>query len=265
MSFFLKACLLVLLSLNLQCSLLSEPPPKVAGQALPDSCQQLIVGVTEDWNSSHVKLCLLKKNERGEWQKELAPWKGRLGHAGSVWGLGIQPVPAHAKLKKEGDGRTPVGIFALDNIVYSYESNTSVGKGYKVQQVSPYHLWVDDPKSPNYNEHLVLSSLPKTEWEKKQQMELEAPSHKSKLFIHHNSSLDKALGRPLAGRGSSIFFHIWREEGARATAGCTSMAEDKLSTLFQKLNTAQNPLYLILPRNEYQRYEKDWKLPPLPL
>lgn len=241
------------------CTSLSGDKYSIPGSPLPSECEQLVIGIADNWNTSHVNLVFLEKNKFGLWEKAGDPWPARLGSAGLVWGLGVNPVPAGGRIKTEGDKRTPAGIFEIDHQVFAYDEDATVGKGYTVRHITPYDLWVEDPKSPLYNHHLVLDHLPVSGWEKEQQMKQNDPSHKIKLFVQHNSPKD--TGRPVPGAGSSIFFHIWRDNGRRATAGCTSMSEANMMKMLGMLDAAKNPMYIILPREEYRKYRKDWKLP----
>lgn len=235
----------------------------VSGGFLPSDCEQVIVGMASDWDSSYAHLVFLEKDSDGRWLQKGGIWPARLGSAGLVWGLGVSPVPKGGKVKVEGDKRTPAGIFDLDSRVFAYDVSTPVGNGFSVKKVTPYDLWVEDAKSPLYNQHLVLDHLPATEWEKSQQMKQDDPAHKIKLFIHHNSTADRDRGRPLAGKGSSIFFHIWRDNGKRATAGCTAMSEKNILEMLTLLDAKKKPMYIILPRDVYKQYYKEWHLPPV--
>lgn len=247
--------------LGSQCASYSGEKYEVAGSALSSNCSQVIIGLTDDWNNSYVKLRFMEKDDDGQWRQIGNEWPGRLGATGSVWGLGVNPVPKGGRLKQEGDKRTPAGIYEIDHKIFAYKEDTPVGHGYAVHKVTPNDLWVEDAKSPLYNHHLILDHAPHNGWEKKQQMKQDDPSHKIKLFIHHNSPKDKKLGRPVAKGGSSIFFHIWRDAGKRATAGCTSMSEADIMRMLELLDAGKNPMYIMLPREEYRRYKEEWDLP----
>jgi L,D-peptidoglycan transpeptidase YkuD (ErfK/YbiS/YcfS/YnhG family) len=53
--------------------------------------------------------------------------------------------------------------------------------------------------------------------------------------------------RPVvAGAGSAIFIHIWRNEN-KGTAGCAALAESNLVQLVQSLKRELNPSVLFLP------------------
>jgi L,D-peptidoglycan transpeptidase YkuD (ErfK/YbiS/YcfS/YnhG family) len=117
-------------------------------------------------------------------------------------------------------------------------------------------LWVEDPQSPHYNQHVRLDHPPRTPWERKQQMKQADPAHALKLLILHN-----APPRAVPGGGSAIFFHIWRAGGKRATSGCTAMAEPDLRELIRWIVQDRHPVYVLLPRSEYRQLRAPWGLP----
>ena len=83
--------------------------------ALPADCSQVIVGSADGWNSSHVQLSLLEKGPRG-WVMVKGPFPARLGKSGLVWGRGVSLPPTGGPVKKEGDLRSPAGIFELGGV-----------------------------------------------------------------------------------------------------------------------------------------------------
>ena len=226
----------------------------LAAFELPQNSRQCLVGIAEGWDSSAVTLRLFEKSG-SDWKQSGGAWKGRLGRDGLVWGLGLHPVPEGAAFKKEGDWRTPAGVFKIGG-AWGYAASISRRANMPYLQVTTRDLWVEDPASPLYNQHVRLKAEPATAWEKKQQMRQDDPAHALELFIAHNAP---PAARP--GAGSSIFFHIWREGGKKPTAGCTTMAEQNLRSLIAAIDPATNPLYVVLPRAEYERLRGAWKLP----
>ncbi len=221
---------------------------------LPADSSQCILGVADGWDSSKVTLTLFEKKS-GRWTAIAAPWQGRLGKNGLVWGRGLHPLPAAAVTKKEGDLRSPAGVFDLGG-AWGFARSIQKMPKLKYRQVTPYDLWVEDPASPSYNQNLILERAPATAWEKKQQMVQTDPVHSLKLFIAHNAG-----AKIVPGAGSSIFFHIWRNGGGRATAGCTTMDEEKLKWMISKIDPTRRPLFVLLPRAEYETFQAAWKLP----
>lgn len=221
---------------------------------LPKRSTQCLVGIADNWDSSHAMLRFYTKS-RGQWKQEGDSWKARLGKSGLVWGSGLHPVPPGATTKQEGDWRSPAGVFAIGG-VWGYD--TAIRKHPKLfyRQVTSRDLWVEDPASPQYNRHVILEHEPTTPWEKKQQMKQDDYAHSLKLFIAHN-----APPKVVPNAGSSIFFHIWRGGGSKPTAGCTTMAESQLRSLIARIDPAKKPLFVLLPKAEYEQYRTAWKLP----
>lgn len=221
---------------------------------LPANTKQVLVGVASDWDSSHVTLAFYEK-KRGRWQQVGPSWKGRLGSSGLAWGRGISPVPDGARMKREGDGRAPAGVFFLGG-AWGYDQTIRKSPSLNYVQVTSRDLWFEDTSSPYYNQYVRLDREPSTAAEKKAQMKQGDYAHSLKLFIAHNAAPDA-----VPGMGSSIFFHIWRGGGSKATAGCTTMPEDRLREFIARLEPEKLPVYVLLPRAEYEQRRADWKLP----
>ncbi|MDX1681382.1 MAG: L,D-transpeptidase family protein [Akkermansiaceae bacterium] len=221
---------------------------------LPEQTTQCVVGVADDWNSSKATLALYEKKD-GQWQQVGRSCPTRLGRNGLAWGLGQHPVPAGAPLKREGDWKAPAGVFELGG-AWGYDATISKDPDLPYTQITSRHLWVEDPDSKHYNCPLILDREPAAEWEKQAQMRQDDPAHALKLFIAHN-----APPKVAKGMGSSIFFHIWREDGARPTAGCTVMSEERLRWLISRIDPDKKPVYVLLPKKEYEAYRAEWGLP----
>ncbi len=223
--------------------------------------KQAIVGIANGWNSSQVSLSLLERNSAGQWVRVLGPYAGRLGREGLIWGHGLHTNPKGAKTKREGDWRTPAGIFALGGLYTTTKTPVKKDSGMEEVRVGPADLWVSDITQPHlYNRHLRLKQPARTAWEKKEQMRQNDHAHSIKLLIHHNTD-ECRLGAPRVGAGSSIFFHIWRKNGASPSAGCTTLDERVLRSIIARLDPDKKPIYIILPSKEYLQYRQAWRLP----
>lgn len=234
-------------------SALAMPLPAAAFE-LPSSSTQLLLGIADDWSSSKATLRLYEK-AGNTWRPVGDAWPARLGKSGLAWGAGLHPVPAGAATKKEGDMRAPAGVFSIGG-AWGYPSAIRKHPKLSYRQVTPRDLWVEDPESPQYNRNVILKHDPATPWEKKQQMKQNDPAHALKLFIAHN-----APPKVTPHGGSAIFFHIWRANGTRPTAGCTTMEKTKLRELIARIDPTRRPLYILLPNAEYRKLRNAWKLP----
>jgi len=233
-------------------SIISLAP--AAAFELPHDSTQCLVGIAENWDSSRATLSYYEKSN-GRWQRVGEPWPARLGRSGLAWGRGLHPLSKDAATKKEGDLRAPAGVFEIGG-AWGYDAAIRRHPRLPYRQITPRDLWVEDPDSPQYNLHLVLERDPATPWEKKQQMRQGDHAHSLKLFIAHNAP-PKVIPR----EGSAIFFHIWRDGGKRPSAGCTTMEEKKLRDLIARIDPARRPLYVLLPKAEYENHRRAWKLP----
>jgi len=226
----------------------------LAAFQLPHQSSQCLVGIADAWDSSKVTLTLFEK-KAGNWQPVAESWNGRLGKNGLIWGLGLHPIPADEPIKKEGDMRAPAGVFEIGG-AWGREPKILKHPKLAYRQVTSRDLWVEDPNSDQYNQNVILKREPSSPWEMKQQMKQNDAAHVIKLFIAHN-----APPNVTPNAGSSIFFHVWRSNGSRPTAGCTTMDETKLRWLISKIDPTRRPLYVLLPKAEYSRYKSVWKLP----
>lgn len=117
-------------------------------------------------------------------------------------------------------------------------------------------LWIEDPSSTLYNRHLILSAHePFPPQHSYHLMRQDDPAHSLKLFIRHNAPPDT---KP--GSGSAIFFHLCRSQNS-VTTGCTSMDELAFRELLSSFLPNDAPVYVLLPRPDYDRLKASWELP----
>ncbi|MBU5637653.1 M15 family metallopeptidase [Geomonas sp. Red69] len=134
--------------------------------------------------------------------------------------------------KREGDGRTPAGIFPL-RTAFGYPA-TFPGK-FPCRQVDTQDLWVDDPQSPDYNRWVWRGETRAASFEELLRPD---PLYRYALVLDYNS---EPVVRDL---GSAIFIHVERgpETG---TAGCVSLPEKELVQLMGWLDPEQRPQVVI--------------------
>jgi L,D-peptidoglycan transpeptidase YkuD (ErfK/YbiS/YcfS/YnhG family) len=195
----------------------------------------------------------------GGWSK-LFSHPVTLGKNGLAWGRGLHAaadLPKGAKMKQEGDGKSPMGLFALTQ-GWGYLAPASVATKLPYTTATDKLICVDDVGSSYYNqvidwqaEGLTAGSLPSHE-----KMLLSSVVYKYTIFVAHNTP------NAQPGAGSCIFLHLW--SGADGyTAGCTAMAEPDMLALLGWLDPARSPLLVQLTRVEYARLKGAWNLPTL--
>lgn len=221
---------------------------------VPEDCTQLLMGVAPDWNSVHGELRLFERERGGQWTQNGSAIPVLFGKNGLAWGTGIAGQNESGLRKKEKDGRAPAGVFRLGK-VYTYDAQLPPGSDYPFHTVTDADLWSDDPRSPDYNRHVVIDPRNPPDNYSHEKMRSADFAYHWLIDIRHNSD------PPVPGLGSAIFFHIRRGVN-RATAGCTTMAESELVRVVRWLRAPRKPCYALLPAAEYEGKWKSWNLPP---
>jgi L,D-peptidoglycan transpeptidase YkuD (ErfK/YbiS/YcfS/YnhG family) len=153
----------------------------------------------------------------------------------------------------EKDGKTPAGVFHLGRL-FGYAKAPPAATRWPYLQVTAYDAWVDDVRSPYYNQHVRVDPRAVPPWFEKQRMRLGDAAYKWMLGIEHNTQ------PAVSGYGSAIFFHV-RRGPDKPTAGCTSMAEENLVRLIRWVDPTASPHYVMLPSGDYQALRQLWRLP----
>jgi zinc D-Ala-D-Ala dipeptidase len=176
---------------------------------------QLLFATNNDSSSHHVTIHLVEKND-GPWRLVLP------GFAGSIGEKGFAPAGA----KREGDGRSPSGIFAL-GAAFGYDPSVSTRMPYREATDEDY--WVDDVDSEDYNKWI----RGKPGGASRERMKRDDDQYKYGLVIEYNTN------PVVKGMGSAIFLHVWKD--GQATDGCVAMPEEKVLKVLAWLDPARKP------------------------
>jgi L,D-peptidoglycan transpeptidase YkuD (ErfK/YbiS/YcfS/YnhG family) len=220
---------------------------------VPQECTQLIVALAAEWNSPRGHTQLFERTKGGEWVAVGAPFAVLYGKNGIGWGIGLAGQEEVGPRKKERDGRAPAGVFRLGKI-YTYDAELPRGADYPFHQVTDADLWSDDPRSPNYNRHVVIDPRNPPENYSHERMRPGDFAYRWLVEVRHNSD------PPVPGAGSAIFFHIRRGVN-RPSTGCTTMAEADLIRMIKWLRADRHPCFALLPAEAYREKWQTWGLP----
>jgi D-alanyl-D-alanine dipeptidase len=229
-----------------------SPSPSPSPSPLRDA-PELITAVTDDWTSTRVTLRRYARD--GErWRAVGEPWPATIGRTGLAWGDGLHgdgaPSGRAGPIKREGDGKTPAGAFAI-RAAYGSAAKPPTAK-LPYTPVDARWKCVDDPASKSYA-RIVDRERVAVDWRSAEEMHRDDQLYTWVIDIAHN-----APARP--ARGSCIFFHVWRDPDA-TTQGCTAMAEPRVAELVATLDP--RAVYVALPRAEYDALATSWGLPAL--
>ncbi|MDH4262078.1 MAG: L,D-transpeptidase family protein [Spirochaetia bacterium] len=152
---------------------------------------------------------------------------GPVKTAAVVGRSGIAPTG----LKKEGDGKTPSGIFLLGH-AFGYADRGVGNMPYR--QATEKNVWIDDVDSSDYN-HWV--NLP-TNARSFERMRRNDNLYEYGLVVDYNTN------PVVPGAGSAIFLHVWRNEKS-PTDGCVAVSQKDLIRLLVWLDPSKKPRIII--------------------
>ena len=115
--------------------------------------------------------------------------------------------------KKEGDKKTPKGIFEIGNLYYRKDRIRKPVTSLKCIEIKSSMGWCDDINFPKkYNKLININKKIKHE-------KLKRKDHKYNLLIPIKYNFKK----PILGKGSCIFIHLTKNYSP--TAGCVALKE----------------------------------------
>ena len=208
--------------------------------------KQLLVVTTEDWSTPIGSLQRYEKKNY-KWKKVGKAIDIKLGRNGLGWGIGLHEIPKDAKIiKKEGDGKAPVGIFSLKQ-AFGY-APFDIDYPYEVYKETDH--CVDDVYSEYYNKIVDSTKIAK-DYKSHERMKFPKNYYKYGIVVDHNGITEGSTSK--RGAGSCIFIHI----KDIPTAGCTVMSESEIQEVLRWLDPKAEPL---LVQGTESVVEKLWKI-----
>jgi D-alanyl-D-alanine dipeptidase/L,D-peptidoglycan transpeptidase YkuD (ErfK/YbiS/YcfS/YnhG family) len=162
------------------------------------------------------------------WEYDENGWRQAFDRLAAVIGRGGLAASGE---KREGDGKTPAGIYSLGT-AFGYGENFAGAMPYRQATADDY--WVDDPLSPLYNQWVQGRPAARSF----ERMKRDDDCYKYGIVVEYNT-------RPVtAGLGSAIFVHVWRGPD-EPTAGCVALAEGDLVRLLAWLDPGKRPVIIL--------------------
>jgi L,D-peptidoglycan transpeptidase YkuD (ErfK/YbiS/YcfS/YnhG family) len=198
-------------------------PPTLANELASTGTARQLVTVASIRPSDTTGM-LRAWEKRGEcWAQVAGPWPAWLAQRGI------------SQRKREGDRKTPSGVFDIQRTMYGVAPNPGVR--YPYHRVVCGDWWVEDPRSPHYNRfrHVRCGATPPFRVVS-EDMSRSPEAYKYLAVIDYNTN-------PIVpGRGSGIFLHVSR---GNPTIGCVSLPEGRLLAILRWLRPVKEPLIAI--------------------
>ena len=230
-----------------------KPEPPAVKISFTES-RQVIVVTTKDWTSTQGIAHLYERaSKTAKWKSKGEKFPVVVGRSGLAWDERLTD-DERSGFKREGDGRSPAGLFPL---------TFAFGSAVKPEQITfPYTRLtehtecVDDVNSHHYNKIVNPIQVGIFDWKSSEKMLEVMPQYELGVFVAYNSY-------PVAkGQGSCIFLHVWKD-ASTPTSGCTAMGRLDMERIVSWLEPELNPYLVQFPASAYDDVRKRWNLPKL--
>jgi L,D-peptidoglycan transpeptidase YkuD (ErfK/YbiS/YcfS/YnhG family) len=165
----------------------------------------------------------------------------RIGAAGLGRGRGLHDTApgalAHGPIKREGDRRSPAGVFALGPAFGPVTRRPYAPGRWPWRRTTKRDRLVDDPRSPHYN---TWEQLPRDGSHPAWRSAEDLSGYRLGLVVRHNRDPVQP------GAGSAIFLHL-PDPGFGPTVGCTALKRRALLRLLRWLDPKAKPVLAQLP------------------
>jgi L,D-peptidoglycan transpeptidase YkuD (ErfK/YbiS/YcfS/YnhG family) len=121
--------------------------------------------------------------------------------------------------KREGDGRTPAGLWPLRGVLWRPDRLATPRSRLPTRAIEPHDGWCDDPSDHAYNRAVRLPYAASAE-----HMWRADGAYDLVVVLGYNDD------PVVPGAGSAIFMHVARPDYA-ATEGCVALQREDLLTL----------------------------------
>ncbi len=226
--------LLVLFVTLASCARMPVPvtlPPEITA-ILPPRCKQVLYITAANTQTSAAELRMLERGTSNDWHSVSTAMPARIGRHGMAWGHGefALPAPTGWRIKQEGDGCAPAGVFRITQAFGDSAKPAWIKLPYI--HCTSHHWGIDDVRSRHYNQ-IVDDRIVACDWTSPETMIPSVGCYKLGAEIAHNPHHQPGLG-------SCIFLHLWQGENI-PTSGCTALSEPNLHKVLAWLDPHADP------------------------
>ncbi|MBN1684971.1 MAG: L,D-transpeptidase family protein [Gammaproteobacteria bacterium] len=207
------------------------------------NAQQMLWVTPRNFDDFHADLQFYEKDTKGRWQKHGETIPVIVGKNGVAWDENQADFYHRSSVnyKKEGDFKTPLGIYHIEKIFGFAKHSFNPNMPYL--SLTTHTEGVDDITSKYYNQIVDARFIQNKDWKSSEKMR-EISLYQWGAVIDYNVL-------HIRGNGSNIFIHIWKDKKS-PTAGCIAMSELNLEKILSRLDQAKHPVIVILPSKVFK-------------
>ena len=196
--------------------------------AVPRATRELVVVIAPRASATAGTLIAEVRSAPGDrWRRVLGPWPAELGRRG---------LSAH---RHEGDGTTPIGIFAIAPTLYGNAPRPR-GLRERYRELACGDWWDEDPASARYNRFVTVPCGVTPPFAAgSEALWTETVAYPYFAVVEFN---EHPILRGRDAPGSGIFVHSWVDA---PTAGCVAIHRSKLLSLLRWLAPSRQPVIAI--------------------
>jgi D-alanyl-D-alanine dipeptidase len=205
--------------------------------------KQLVLIITNGWNSTHGQLQTYERfNVKDAWKPTSAATPVVIDSNGLAWVTQPEQTPT-GPIKKEGDMRTPAGIFPLGP-TFGFGPSYIKKISMPYQEITANTVCVNDSQSHYYGRIIDTKKIAKPDWKSSDSMR-QNPQNLWGIAVQ---------------TGSCSFLNIANKESTTNTDS-VALPETEIENLITWLNPHKKALIVILPKTEYKKLQQAWDLP----
>jgi L,D-peptidoglycan transpeptidase YkuD (ErfK/YbiS/YcfS/YnhG family) len=215
---------------------------------------QLLLVRSATWFAASGTLERYERTVEGHWTLAAPAVPVSLGRNGMGWGRGLHAQPQSGPFKREGDGRSPAGAYALSRAFGAAETLPAGAHEFPYLHALSSSYCVEDLRSKFYNQIIDANDIKRTAWERWSELRRADGLFDWAVIVRQN---EPDVQR---GSGSCVFLHVWRGPH-NPTAGCTAMPHEQIEAIVRWLDPHAEPILVQLPDPALKKLREAWGLP----
>jgi L,D-peptidoglycan transpeptidase YkuD (ErfK/YbiS/YcfS/YnhG family) len=216
------------------------------------SPSKIIFVLPKNWNSSRANLSFWQRDADNKWKKEEQEIDVMIGRSGLGLGLDwyhLQRFYKTVPLKKEGDGKTPFGMYLLGKKFGKLPAG-DFNQTDNFIELNEGTKCVDDADSPYYSRIVETTKgavLVEPTWKSAEDMYKEPFYQQGIVVDYRTKGVDKS--------GSCIFMHL-ENTSVKGTSGCIATQKVHLDKIYEFAKDYEPVMIALLTQGFFKLHQE---------